>query len=74
MRLPLQDRRLHLGMTADDILQVLGKPLRPKLMGEDAQGLIVKWFYEDVILILRRRTRGGNTCYRLTGTIEGKYA
>ena len=74
MRLPLQDRRLHLGMTADDVLQVLGKPLRPKLMGEDTQGLIVKWYYADIVVILRRRKRGQMTCYRLTGTIEGKHA
>lgn len=73
-RLRLQRRGLYLGMTADHILQVLGKPLRPELMGEDTQGLIVKWFYDDVALVLRRRTRGQITCYRLTAIEEGRHA
>lgn len=58
---------LPLGTAADDILRILGKPLKPELVGEDKEGLIVKWIYDDVALILRRRMRGGIACYRLTG-------
>ena len=71
MTLPSLCRGLYFGMAANDILNLLGKPLRPELMGEDTQGLIVKWFYEDVVVILRRRERGQTMCYRLTGIDRG---
>ena len=55
-----------IGTPADDVLAIRGKsPYPTKVVGEDANGLIVEWKYPDGIYIMRRSTIGGVTCYRV---------
>jgi len=57
---------MQIGLTADEVLRMpgFGKQYvtrRPKIVGEDDGGLIVRWFYWDMILILKRQ----DGCYRV---------
>lgn len=58
------------GMSADDVLKVLGKPKATEIV--DAEGterrvvnLIVEWTYRSIKITLARRERDGVTCYRV---------
>lgn len=50
---------VQVGMSADEVLRLLGygksSAVRPpKIVGQDEQGLTVRWFYPDVVLTLQR--------------------
>jgi len=52
-------------MPADDVLKVWAQGSGgTELVGRDAEGLIVKWFYEDATVIMKRWEMGGIYCYR----------
>lgn len=61
-----QYRGVYIGMPADDVLQVWGKGLRTELLGQDSEGLIVAWVYEDARLIMKRSWLGGTYQYRVS--------
>lgn len=63
---------MQIGLTADEVLRLPGwggaaavRP--PEVVGEDDDGIIVRWHYWDTILTLERREE----CYRVTA-IEGR--
>ncbi len=63
---------IYIGMSADDVLRALGDPLKSKWSGEPGKrGLIVNWFYDNIVLTLERHARGGTTCYRVTKIGKG---
>lgn len=47
------------GTPADDVLKMKGRSRDQikdiKVMGEDDQGLIVEWTYEDCVVVMHRR-------------------
>lgn len=61
------------GMSADDVLEVLGQPKATEVVGEegerrrikDVANLIVEWTYQTIKLTLARRERDDITCYRV---------
>jgi len=57
--------RIHIGMPADDLLATLGKGLATEVVGQDKNGLIVKWYYPDAVYTMKRWTEGGVECYRV---------
>ena len=61
-----QYRGVRLGMPADDVLQVWGKGLRTEVIGQDSDGLVVAWVYDDARLIFRRSWLGGTYQYRVS--------
>jgi len=57
---------VRVGMPSDDVLKVWGRGTRPaEKVGSNAQGLIVKWTYEDATLVMKRWEIGGVTRYRV---------
>lgn len=63
---PLQEwRGVYIGMPADDVLKVWGQGLRTNVLGQDTQGLVVEWVYQDATLTMKRWQEGRITCYRV---------
>ena len=62
---PAGSQRVSIGMPADDVLAVLGKGTRTEVVGEDENGLIVKWFYPDAVYTMKLWESGGITRYRV---------
>lgn len=58
-------RTVGIGISADDTLRILGKPLRAEVLERGEDGFIVKWVYGAVILTLKRGEEGGVMCYRI---------
>lgn len=67
--IPIPQRKIdewdYIEMPADDLLELWGEPLRSEKVGEDARGAIVEWWYEDVVVTLKRWELDGVTCYRV---------
>lgn len=66
---PIPQRKLdewdYIEMPADDLLKLWGKPLKSITVGQDSRGAIGEWWYEDVIVTLKRWELDGVTCYRV---------
>ena len=57
---------MQIGLPADEVLRIPGfgkqhVTRQPEIVGEDDGGLIVRWFYWDMILTLKRH----DGCYRV---------
>lgn len=54
-----QTSKIRTGMGADEVLKLRGRSedfivQNPRVLGYDGRGLIVKWFYRDCTVTLRR--------------------
>ena len=49
------DPRIYVGMPADDVLDLLGKGSESRVIGKDAEGLIVEWIYPGAIYTMKLR-------------------
>ena len=56
---------VYVGMPVDELLDVWGAPWRITRVGQDAEGMIVEWVYQDAELTLKRWQIGGVCCYRV---------
>lgn len=45
-------RGVVFGTSADVTLEIIGKPKKTKVVGKDADGLVVEWIYEDAIITM----------------------
>lgn len=48
---------VKIGITADEVLEILGNNATPEVLGKDEDGLIVEWHYNDVIITLAYATQ-----------------
>lgn len=63
---PIQQLRgVYIGMPADDVLQIWGKGLRTEVLGQDSEGLVVAWVYQDARLIMKRSWLADTYQYRV---------
>ena len=46
--------KIEQGTWADTVLEILGQPKEIERVGEDSDGLIVEWRYDDVIFTMAR--------------------
>lgn len=58
-------RGVEVGTPTDDVLEMWGKPLSSRKVGEDFKGAIVEWVYEDVVLTSVIWELDGIECYRV---------
>ncbi len=56
---------VSLGMSADDVLARKGKAATVAKIGNDQNGLIVEWQYQDATYLLARREKSGVEAYRV---------
>ena len=62
---------IYVGMPADDVHDILGKGTGTRVVGRDANGLIVEWYYPDAIYTMKLWTEDGITCYRVASIQNG---
>ena len=58
-------RGVRIGMPADDVLKAWGKGSAVREVGTDSKGLVVEWHYPYATLVIKMKTIGGVTCYRV---------
>ena len=61
------DYGIPIGITADEVLSIRGKPQETVNVGNDDNGLIVEWRYSDATYTMARREQNGITAYRVIG-------
>ena len=63
---PIQEfRGVRVEMPADDVLKLWGKGSATRQVGTDSKGLVVEWHYSYATLVIKMKTIGGVTCYRV---------
>ena len=63
---PIQQLRgVYIGMPADNVLRIWGKGVRTEVLGEDSEGLVVAWVYQDARLIMKRSWLADTYQYRV---------